>query len=1689
MAAAVVDAPHVISSVRGRVRLHLAGWEAAQQPALEARLCRIPGVVRATASPITGNLLITYDPTRTSVDQVLIAVRQIDLNQVPQASGPERTPVAEKQHIIASGRSRAKRVRIPIRGLDRDPDLAQRVETHLGKRHGVHARASTLTGRVLVEFDAHEANLDDILSDLTGMGLPDDPDADTPASPLDPRPLYESLTRSIGATLGLGVLAARAGFGMTGDPPGAATAVQISSAIGVAQGIPGFRYGLQRLVGRDVAALLVYVPTIITLTFSGSIAGLAVTGGEALRLLTEVVPRRAAWKRYEERLRDAPSVAPGTVVRLDGGERPARDARVIEGTGTALGRSGLPVRVAPGQTIAAGARLFGGPFVVELQSSERFEVQERPAPPRELLPHRYARALGGVSLGYAALTAVLTRSYTRTFAALLLVNPRTALIGADAAELGASARVLRAGMTIVGTRPHRSVQLPHSLVLDGPRVLVDGFQLNGAQALVPGMDSAEVLARAAALATANGAPWGGALRANPSSTPSAASTGGTSAVASEVSFDGQTARATLGGVRYWLRPVENRSPDMPTDTESEDAVADSGVPASFRLRHRGEHLLLLGSDRHDGPLGVMALRPRLAPGIPELVERCRSAGVELCLLPGDDEAAAQALARRTSIALLPHDDALGAIRERQATGDLVAFVSDNAHAGAAFAACDMGIGLTTGRGPFPARADFLAPDLLAVTAFVEAGVRRTAAGRDSVGLAVLSNIAGAVLGLGTTVALAQASTVLYGTAVAALADQWLRLRGGEHARSTLLRISDPRPERWGARSIESTLQTLDTSASGLSDAQARGRTAAAAAVYTRRPLWQTVLDQFKSPLTAILGIGAGVSLVLGAPADVAIIGATIGGNVLLGTWQERKADAVSESLNQIGTTTATVLRDGAPVEVPATQLVPGDVIVLAAGTRVAADARLIAAEHLEVDEAALTGESVPVKKAPDGPTDASRVVLDGSDVTTGTGRAVVFAVGRKTRMGATAAALMTEEGHGSPLDARLSASLKQIIPLALAGGALVTGTGFLRTRQLLPALATGATIAVAAVPEGLPILTRVSEAGVARRLASRHALMRRLSAVEALGRVDVACTDKTGTLTQGHLALTLVADAAQGQAHLPTQPSALGAQLRAVLLTAALASPSPDAPDAHAHPTDTAVLNGADGAGLTPDLHIDRLDESPFDPIRAFYATRIAGRVCVKGAPEALLPRCTRIQADGKHDRAHDGAQEPHQTRVLDAAGREALEERAQTLARQGLRVLMVAEGPEDVPLEDVRELTALGFIGISDPLRPDVPAAVRRCHEAGIRVIMITGDHPATAEAIAREAGLINGEGKIVTADTLAELQNGELDEALSDASVIARATPLDKLRIIESLQRHGHTVAMTGDGVNDAPALRLADVGIAMGQGGTEVARQTADVVLADDDFATLVEALVEGRSFWRNIRRAVGLLVGGNLGELGLVVGASVLGFASPLTARQILVVNMVTDILPGLAVALQQPESRNLADLSREGTAALDRPLRNDVLRRGTFTAAPALAAYLAAVGMGSLPQARTVAMASIVFTQLGQTLDLGLTEGHLNRPIVGAVGASAGLLVGAMAIPAVSGFLGLALPTPLGWALIGGATLSSVALSRLFNAATLSNGSAGATHLARQGGSQNPQPSPSGKLQLLGQAPAQVHLALPAPRPE
>lgn len=1160
---------------------------------------------------MTGNVLIGFDPHQTRETTLLHALEstQQATAELPK-DGPPPPVVSERQEGSMC------RARIAVRGLDRDPRVARRVVQRLRKLFPVRVQASMLTGRILVEYDENQVDLHDLLSRVAEVELPDLPGEDRPAHPLDLGPLLHAAARTLGAALGLGLIAGRRLAGRVVPPSRARAMATATGIIGLLRSFPSLRNGLRRLLGRNAADLVFSTASVVTLTFSGSPLGLTVTGLEGLLLLRAVRARRSAWRRFEERLQGA-AAEPGAVIRLEAGERIPLEAQVIEGTGTAIGRDGLPRRIGPGATVAAGAELAGGPFTLQLQGGSPFLPQPRPVPLNPTLYSRYLYYLSSLSLGYAALTALLTRSVGRTFNALLLVNPRTAMIGMEAANLDAAARVLRGGI-----------------------------------------------------------------------------------------------------------------------------------------------LLQLSREEDGHSLGLVALQPRLSEAGAHLAATCCRLHVRLEMLRAGSPSAAQSVARRAEIALVPSSDAEAVIRQRQQAGKHVVFVSDSAQAAPAFAACDLAIGLApASTGDFPARADLLAPDLDGVVAVLEAGARRDRAVRDAVGFSAGANVFGAIWGFQGRPGVLLASYAVYVTALVALADGWLRLRGGKRAGLALTQLVDPRPERWGQQSTTRVLRELGTSERGLTSAQAAQRLRAVPRSTGGPNVLNAVLEQVRSPVNGILTGGALLSLIAGGAAlDIVIIGATVAVNVVVGVWQERQAGKAVEALKRLGSAKARVLRQGKLVTLLATDLVPGDVLVLAAGDQVAADARLLSAQDLEVDEAALTGESVPVPKRAEAGPPESRIVLEGSGVVVGTGQAVVVAVGRQTRLGATAAALDLEEPEESPFGERLARLLQLALPIAAGGGVTVMLAGLLWRKPLVPQLSVAASIALAVVPESLPLLAGTGQVGASRRLAGRHALLRRLSAVEALGRVDVACSDKTGTLTEGRLAVGLVADADR-EARVP---GALDGNLRQVLLTAALASPHPGAADATAHPTDVAVIRAAHDAGLGDEIKQERRDVDPFEPAQSFHSAVVRGRLCVKGSPEELSSRCTRLH--------RLDADLP-----LDEAGRQALLDQAHDLAGRGLRVLMVAEGKPNGTVEEPKDLTALGFVGIRDPLRPTVPAAVSRCHEAGVRVIMITGDHPATARAIAQEAGLFREENEILTAADLTELPDAELDQRLERTTVIARATPHD--------------------------------------------------------------------------------------------------------------------------------------------------------------------------------------------------------------------------------------------------------------------------------------------------------------------------
>ncbi len=634
---------------------------------------------------------------------------------------------------------------------------------------------------------------------------------------------------------------------------------------------------------------------------------------------------------------------------------------------------------------------------------------------------------------------------------------------------------------------------------------------------------------------------------------------------------------------------------------------------------------------------------------------------------------------------------------------------------------------------------------------------------------------------------------------------------------------------------------------------------------------------------------------------------------------------------------------------------------------------------------------------------------------------MVVAVGLHTEARRGAAGSKGARGSAG-VERRLRGLMSLTGPVALAAGVGVVGGGLLRGRKLEDLVGAGVSLAVASVPEGLPLLATAAQLAASERLSRRGALVRNARALESLGRVDVVCLDKTGTITEGALALSVVSDgevAVGIDALGPTHRDVIAAGLRATLRK--------DGTAAHGDPTDEALAVGAGRAavdasyGLPGWRHIGELSLALGRSYHAVLGRSDEGaRLSVKGAPEVLLLQCTHI--------ARGGVSVP-----LDDTGRLSLFSTTTWLAAQGLRVLSIAERAmaSDAPLdpEHVVDLTFRGFVAFRDPIRPSAAAAIRGMRAAGVQTVMITGDHPSTAEAIAAELDLLQGRS-VLTGAELAALSDSDLDRRVASVAVFARVTPSQKVRIVRALQRAGRVVAMAGDGANDAAAIRLADAGIAIGEGSTEAARSAADIVVTDGRIETIVDAIVEGRAMWASVRDAVSILMGGNLGEIGFTLLAGIIDGSPPLHARQLLLVNLFTDIAPAMAIALRPPTPRTFESLARETPeATLGAPLDRQIATRAVATAMGAGAAWAVGRIIGSRAKARTIGLAALVGTQLGQTL----TSGEFSRPVVLTSVASAGLLAMLIQTPGVSHFFGCRPLGPISWSAAIGASIAGTAL--------------------------------------------------------
>ena len=869
-----------------------------------------------------------------------------------------------------------------------------------------------------------------------------------------------------------------------------------------------------------------------------------------------------------------------------------------------------------------------------------------------------------------------------------------------------------------------------------------------------------------------------------------------------------------------------------------------------------------------------------------------------------------------------------------------------------------------------------------------------------------------------------------------------------------------------AEPVDDVLETLGSNRDGLSQADVEDRLER----FGRNQLqaseevsaWSILVDQFKSVIIALLAAATLVSFLLGELAEAAAVAVVIVLNAAIGFVTEVRAVRSMESLRELGRVETKVRRSGETRLVDAEELVPGDIVVFEGGDVITADLRLLEG-HVAVDESTLTGESTPVDKDP-APVEHDAVLAErppmlhkGTAVTNGSGEGVVVSTGMETELGRITRLVAEADQPETPLQQQLGRLGHKLLWLTLGIALVIVALGVLSGRDLRTTVETAIALAVAAIPEGLPIVATVALARGMKRMSERNVLIEKLAAVETLGSVSVILTDKTGTLTENEMVLQRLVMAGaeyrfgggfttEGEVTKDDGDASGDALLEealrmAVLCTNATLGANPKT-DAAGDPSEIALLMGGLKAGIHRQELIEdtpEVDEVPFDPGRRLMATlHRAGDGffwAVKGGPEAVLHASSRISTpDGEH--------------VLGPAEIEGWLDRNEKLAANGMRVLALARrNVDDRDADPYAEMTFLGLVGLIDPPRSDVGDAIRECHNAGIDVVLVTGDQPATASAIAAELA-IDESGPALTGSDLA---SGDVDEqVLGETHVFARTSPEQKLDLITARQNRGQSVAMIGDGVNDAPALKKADIGVAMGERGTDVAKEAADVVVQDDRFRSIVDAIREGRIIFDNIRKFVMYLLSSNLSEI-LVVGiGSVLSLPLPILPLQILYLNLVTDVFPALALGVSPGDETIMNRPPRPQDEGVLTPTRwARIAGYGVLITIPVMVVLFVATRSLGLDDstATTMSFLTLAFAQLWHVFNMSeeddviRTEITTNPWIWGAILVSGLLLLALMYIPPLSIVMEVVALEGYQWLMVLGASLVPLVVGQVVRVAS------------------------------------------------
>ncbi|HWR55899.1 MAG TPA: heavy metal translocating P-type ATPase [Negativicutes bacterium] len=1129
---------------------------------------------------------------------------------------------------------------------------------------------------------------------------------------------------------------------------------------------------------------------------------------------------------------------------------------------------------------------------------------------------------------------------------------------------------------------------------------------------------------------------------------------------------------------------------------------EQGEARALRMKHLGSSVIYVAVDKK--LIGIIGLKEHMRPESYQAIEQLRVAGIpRIGLITGDTADAGNAVADELGIkhywSTMKPADKMRMITGFRNKGYPVMMVGDGLNDSPALAAADVGVTMADGCPEIALHAGNVAVvgnDPRKVAQIINIGKRTNQAIHQNLSLAVGINVAGIALAAANIISPLVASLLLNLSTAGVIANS-VRLLSkrepGARGRGNLdlqhfsiapkqatLRLpgegaTPPRADfpspGWHTVPCETLCSRLAVSPRyGLGGHEVITRRSKyglnALAEGKRVGFWELLKNQFKDFMVQVLLGAAGVSLILGKTKDALLTMAIVLANAVLGVVQERRSERSILALQKMAAPTARVIRGGRRCQIKAEELVPGDIIVLEAGDRVPADARLLTAYQCEVEESSLTGETLPVKKLAAfigqkelALGDRKNMIFMGSSVSRGRATAVIVSTGMHTEMGKIAALIERQEADTTPLQRRLEELAKYLVYGCLGVSGLVFLMGLRRGERLLNMFQTAASLAVAAIPEGLTAIVIIALAMGVQRMSKRNIIIRKLSSIETLGCANVICSDKTGTLTQNQMTVRAIYTAGQlwrvsGEGYTPRgrfyhngQAAKPDADLKKVLSAASLCNNAKlvhnketkgsltamkerlKAWTIEGDPTEGALIVAAAKAGIQSDAagnkHV-RLKEMPFESERCMMSVICQGdggnvTLYCKGAPDTIINHCSHYLANG--------AVVP-----LDDDTRRKFLKKNDEMTGQALRVLAVAykqlETGTEYPDEGLEQNLVLGgLLGMIDPPRPEVPAAIEKCRRAGVKVVMITGDHPGTARAIAQELGLMPAQGRVVLGREIDDMSDEQLAAVAGDISVYARTSPHHKLRIVKALKEKGYVVAMTGDGVNDAPAVKKADIGIAMGITGTDVTKEAASMTLADDNFATIVRAMEEGRSIYANIRKAIRYLIATNVGEVILMLLAALVGLPLPLIPIQLLWINLVGDGLPAIAL-VNDPPAKDIMDQPPRSAddSVFSGGLGRKVLTRGLIIGVAGLGLYAWKLSFGSVIAARTLVLASQAVSQFIHIFDCrvereaGRVRLLSNPLLMGAVALSMAMVIGSIHLPCLQPVFGTTSLSGMDWLL-------------------------------------------------------------------